>query len=119
MPLITIVETYIGAALRQAIATEQEDGSIAAYIPGFPGVLGFGPDVHRCFKDLWNSLEAWIKVALANGYELPVIEDIDLNTSASGILATYHDGMDRTPPPPMFEDEAELNRAFEEWSASA
>lgn len=118
MALTTIIETYINLALQQAVATRQEDGSIAAYLPGFPGILGFGENEHACYKNLSLNLEAWLRLALAQGERPPVVGGIDLRTEAHEILASYSDDAGAEVPAPMYENEQELERAFAEWDAA-
>ncbi|MGH2583835.1 MAG: type II toxin-antitoxin system HicB family antitoxin [Dehalococcoidia bacterium] len=111
--LLTIVEHYVMAAMKHAGSEQLEDGTIAATVPECPGVVAFGADHHECATELYARLEDWVKVSLAAGYKLPVIEGIDLNTEASQILATYHDGEGTTIGGEFYPDEAELEAAFE------
>src|SRR5438105_4432242 len=89
MQLLTIVEAYVNAAMEHARVEEQPDGTIAAYVPECKGVLAFGADVHECAADLYQRLEDWVRVSLARGNPLPIIDGVDLNPEARRILATY------------------------------
>ena len=90
MDLITIVEDYVNAAMRQASLEVLEDGSLVAWVPGLEGVVATGADRHECAEGLYRRLEEWVKVGLARGIRLPVFDGIDLNSDVSRTLATYH-----------------------------
>jgi len=113
MPVITIVEAYIFAALGHAPAEALEDGTLVATVPELPGVIAYGVDTHECARELYCLIEDTVRTWLANGYLVPVIDEIDLNSDRSQILASYH------PRPEIpqrsgefYEDEVELDRAF-------
>ena len=91
MSLPTIVEDYTLAAMRGAVYERFENGVIAATIPEFVGVVAFGARGRDCVADLCARLEDWVQVSLANGYRLPVIDGIDLNTREAYVPAGYHD----------------------------
>jgi len=113
MPLLTIVQDYIISALRRATVEQMEDGTLAAYVPEIRGVVAFGADVHECARELYVLLEQWVQVSLTKGYELPVLEGIDLNSEASRILASYQKPIDiEQVSGDFFEDEKELAAAF-------
>lgn len=114
MQLLTIVEAYINAALERAVVEEVEDGMVGAYVPGCPGIVAYGVDVHECTVDLYRLLEEWIQVSLVQGQPLPVIGGIDLNSEASRILTTYHPDK-LAPRGEFFENEDELEAAFDRW----
>ena|SRR5688500_130651 len=111
--LLTIVEDYVMAAMRRAIFDQLEDGTIGATVPACPGVIAFGADRHECAVELYARLVDWVKVMLAGGHALPIIDEIDLNTEASQILATYHDGAATPIDGEFYANEAELKRAFD------
>lgn len=114
MPLqITVVEDYVGAAIRQAVFEQREDGTIGATVPECPAVNALGADVHECAAELYARLVDWVKVMLAGGHTLPVLDRIDLNREASQILATYHDGEVTPVAGEFYADETALERAFE------
>ncbi len=51
---------------------------------------------------------------MANGYDFPVIDGIDLNSDKSQVLASYHAQSEATPlGGEFYENERELERAFE------
>lgn len=108
---LTIVEAYVNALMNRAEVEHLEDGTVGAYVPEVKGVLAYGADVHECAAKLYKELEDWVKVSLSRGYQLPVVDDINLNTEASRILSTYHDGV--TPPEGEFyADEQQLFAAL-------
>ena len=90
MGLITIVEDYIYAAMQHASLEQLEDGTLVAWVPGLEGVIATGANRHECSEGLYRRLEDWVKVGLARGIELPLIDGIDLNSDSSRTLATYH-----------------------------
>lgn len=113
MPLLTVVEHYVVAAWQRGVVEQQDDGTFAAYVPECPGVLAFGADVHACAGDLFDRLLDWVRVSLANGNALPIIDGIDLNSDAGKILASYHPmGGSSASDENFYEDEDELNAAF-------
>lgn len=114
MPLITVVEAYIFAALKRALAETLDDGTVVATIPELPGVIVYGADTHECVRSLYGLVEDTVRAWLSNGYRVPVLDDIDLNSDKSRILASYHQGPRAAPPEGEFyENEAALERAFE------
>lgn len=114
LPVITIVEAYIFAALRHALADTFEDGTLVATIPELPGVIAYGADTHECARELYCLIEETVRTWLANGYLIPVINEIDLNSDKSQILASYHPRPEIIrPTSELYEDEVELDRAFE------
>lgn len=112
MILLTIVEDYVLAALKHAVPEELEDGTIAATVPDAPGVIAFGADRHDCARDLFGRIEDWVRVSLTYGYQLPVLDGIDLNAESSSILATYGQSRNHTEQSAFFENEEDLFSAF-------
>lgn len=90
MPLITIVEDYVLAAMRRAVFERLEGGTIAATVPEAFGVVAFGGDGRECLGNLYERLADWALVSLERGYELPVLDDIDLNSEMRRILNLSH-----------------------------
>ena len=90
MPLLTIVEAWTLAALQTATGERLEDGTFVASVPGLEGVIATGADVHECLRSLYERLDDYVRVGLANGLRIPAIGGVDLNTDAARILATYH-----------------------------
>jgi hypothetical protein len=117
--LLTIVEHYITAAMNRAVPERLEDGTVAATVPECPGVIAFGADNHACATELYARLEDCVKVSLAAGQVLPVIDGIDLNTEAGQILAPYHDHEPVPSQWKFYADEDELEAAFEARSREA
>ena len=113
MQLLTIVEAYVNAAMKQARVEEQEDGTVAAYVPNCGGVLAFGEDVHDCATDLYRRLSDWVRVSLERGNLLPIIGGINLNSEAGLILATYRHGPTSDSKGDFLWDEQELEEAFQ------
>jgi predicted RNase H-like HicB family nuclease len=115
MPVVTVVEDYIFAALRLAVRHDLEDGTVAGTIPQFPGLIAYGADVHECSRELYRLLEETIRVWLTKGYTLPIIEDIDLNAAKTQVLKSYHLSPREDEEGGEFcEDEEALERAFAE-----
>jgi len=112
MALRTIVEDFVIAAMRSAAAESFEDGSVAATVPGCPGVITYGADQHECATELYARLETWVKLSLAASYTLPVIDGIDLNSQAGQVLATYHGGPGSPAEGTFYPDEDALEVAF-------
>jgi hypothetical protein len=112
MPLLTVVEHFVAAAMNRAVTERLEDGTVAATVPACPGIVAFGADAHECATDLYARLEEWIKVSLKTGHLLPVIDGIDLNADAGQILATYHDDTAATRGSELYADENALEAAF-------
>jgi predicted RNase H-like HicB family nuclease len=79
MPLLTIVEAYIFAALHRAVSETLEDGTLVATIPELPGIITYGADAHECARELYRLVEDTVRTWLASGYAVPVIDGIDLN----------------------------------------
>jgi len=119
MQLRTVVEDYVNAALRSAVVETLDDGTLAAYVPLCKGVLAFGADVHECAVELYRRLEDWVKASLARGDTLPVIDAIDLNIEARRLLVTYHSAEDGEAQNDVFDDEHDLEAAFDRQDRSA
>lgn len=112
MVLLTIVEAYIQAAMKRGEAEVLEGGVIGATVPEFPGVLAFGADVHECAKELYVRLEDWVRLSLSRGYELPIIDGIDLNPDAERLLAGYRNRAQPDSEAEFYENAQELDAAF-------
>lgn len=76
-------EEYVLAAAKHAVYEQVEPATVAGSISEFPGLLAFGDNKEECERDLHARLEDWVKLSLANGYELPVLDGIDLNSKRS------------------------------------
>jgi predicted RNase H-like HicB family nuclease len=119
MQLLSIVEDYVMAAMRRAELEPMENGVVGATVPDCFGVVAVGADIHECSANLYARLEDWVRVSLERGYQLPVIDGIDLNTDAARVLATYHGGRQRPSAGEFLCDESELQAAFEQWDEEA
>ena len=115
MPLLTIVEDYVCAVAKHAEVEQLEDGTIAATVPECFGIVALGADVHECWVNLCARLEDWVRVSLASGYELPVVEGIDLKSDADHILATFRDGAVPPANREFFGDEGAFQAALDRW----
>jgi hypothetical protein len=100
MQLLTIVEHYVMAAMKRAVPEQLENGIVGATIPECPGVIAFG-------------VADWVKVSLSEGNPLPEIDGIDLNSNASQIVVTYHQGDGTSLNGEFFADESALDAAFQ------
>jgi len=69
---------YIQAAMRKA-HYKLEEGVFYGEIPGFQGVLSYGPTLEACREQLQEVLEDWILIGLRFGDPMPIVDDIDLN----------------------------------------
>lgn len=118
MPLLTIVQHYIFAALMQAVAEEQGDGTVVATVPVFPGLVAYGRDSHECASECYRLIEETVRNWLKAGYELPVIDGIDLNSEKGKVLASYHQQPSSAETETYYDDEDALTAAFENFSAS-
>jgi predicted RNase H-like HicB family nuclease len=115
MPLLTIVEDYLIAALKRATVETMEDGALVAYLPDIPGILAFGADQHECARELWLLLEEWVQTSLTTGYTLPIFDGIDLNADPAQILSSYHRQVQvESEPGDFFANEQELNAGFDQ-----
>jgi hypothetical protein len=114
MPLLlTIVEDFAIAAMRRAHFEQLDDGTIGATVPECPGVIAFGADRHACAVELYARLIDWVRVMLAGGHPVPILDGIDLNAEAGQILATYHDAQATSITGEFYANEAEMERAFD------
>lgn len=112
MQLITIVEDYVYALMRQAQAEVLEDGAVVATVTDAPGVVASGSDVHECSADLYVRLEDWVKVRIQRGYHLPAVGAINPNCPEWRALAQYRDGELKPFPEHYYANEEELEAAF-------
>ena len=115
MPLLSIVEDYVVAAMKHAEVEWLDNGMLAATVPECFGVVATGVDVHACAVNLYARLEDWARVSLERGHSLPVIDGIDLSTDPGRILATYHGGQPEPLRGEFLRDETELQAAFDRW----
>lgn len=113
LPLPTVVEDYVIAAIKHAVAEFSDDGTVGAYVPEFPGIVAFGSDVHECARNLYLHVEEWVRTAISQGYSLPVLDGIDLDSDTGRILTSYHQTSEPTETRgAFFENETALEKAF-------
>lgn len=118
MPLLTIVEHYIFAALNQAVAEEQEDGTVVATVAALPGLIAYGRNTHECAAECFRLIEQTVKNWLEAGYEIPTIGGIDLNSERGQVLASYHEHSASHDEPDPFYDEEAFDAALEAYTAA-
>ncbi len=76
-----MLTAYIHAAMRRATYEILEDNEgFYGEIPGLQGVWGNADTLEGCREVLQESLEDWIVFRLRRGLEVPVLNEIDLNT---------------------------------------
>lgn len=119
MTVKTIVEDYALAALKRAQFRALDDGAVEAWIPECAALVASGDDVHECWLDLVRRLFDWVRVGLERGFILPVIDGIDLNTTSSQILATYHHRDPSAPEREIYKTDEEFFAALEGREASS
>lgn len=72
--------SYIRAAMRGArYEILSDDGSFYGQIPGFDGVWANAATLEECRDELEDVLGEWILIRTADGLELPVVGEIDIN----------------------------------------
>jgi len=71
---------YIQAAMAQAEFKLLEDGTYFGEIPPCQGVWSNDASLKVCLIELQEVLEEWILLGLNRGHEIPVIDDINLNS---------------------------------------
>lgn len=76
-----ILTDYLDRALAQAEYDKLEDGSFSGRIPVCKGVVAFGTTLRDCEIELRSTLEDWVLLGLKLGHELPVIANLNLNTT--------------------------------------
>lgn len=71
-----LLTKHIHAAMRHAnYEILEDDGTFYGSIRGFQGVWANAPVLELCREELQEALEDWIMYRLANGLELPVVEN--------------------------------------------
>lgn len=78
-----ILTGYVDQLMNQAVYDKLDDGTFSGRIPTCKGVISFGDTLRECDDELRSTLEDWVLVGLKLGHNLPVINDIDLNTRPS------------------------------------
>ena len=122
MPVKSIVDDYLFAAMVRAKGTRVENGTLVLTVPDFSGIVACGENARQAFDELYRLLDDWVRVSLEKGYPLPVLETengaIDLNTSDARVLAGYHQGISigRSDPDQIYIGGPEEFEAFIEES---
>jgi predicted RNase H-like HicB family nuclease len=78
-----LLSDYVTRAMAHAVYDKLDDGSYTGRIPPCKGVVAFGATLHACEVTLRSTLEEWIVLGLKLGHPLPVIDTINLNTTAT------------------------------------
>lgn len=76
-----ILTDYLDRALAQAEYDKLEDGSFSGRIPDCKGVVAFGTTLRDCEIELRSTLEDWVLLGLKLRHELPVVANLNLNTT--------------------------------------
>lgn len=114
MPLPTVVETYIQAAMKCA-SFEHIDGIVAATVPGAFGVMAFGATKRDCLDDLRARLEEWVAVSLADGIALPAFGGISFSgADKEALTESNHRRLEATGRA-SFASEEEFLAALARW----
>jgi predicted RNase H-like HicB family nuclease len=70
---------YMQAAMRRAkYEIIEDDGSFYGYAPDFPGAWANAPTLEECRDELFEVIEDWILISIADHDPLPVIDGIEL-----------------------------------------
>jgi predicted RNase H-like HicB family nuclease len=76
-----MLTAYIQAAMRHATYEILADNEgYYGEIPGLQGVWGNADSLEGCREELQSSLEDWLIFRLRRGLDVPVLDEIDLNT---------------------------------------
>lgn len=78
-----LLSDYVTCAMAHAVYDKLDDGSYTGGIPPCKGVVAFGSTLYDCEATLRSTLEEWIILGLKLGHPLPVIDNIDLNITAT------------------------------------
>lgn len=70
---------YVAKAVEKAEYEKMENGRHFATIPGFEGLWAEGKTVEAARRELIESLEDWLLLAIRHGDRLPLVGRIDLN----------------------------------------
>ncbi|MBZ0170154.1 hypothetical protein MELA_02256 [Candidatus Methylomirabilis lanthanidiphila] len=74
---------YVSRAMAHAVYDKLDDGGYTGRIPPCKGVVAFGSTLHDCETILRSTLEEWIVLGLKLGHPLPIIDNINLNITAT------------------------------------
>lgn len=78
-----LLSDYVTCAMAHAVYDKLDDGSYTGRIPPCKGVVAFGSTLYDCEATLRSTLEEWIVLGLKLGHPLPIIDNIDLNITAT------------------------------------
>ena len=108
MARLSVVQHYAQVLAGHAAIEQTPDGYYAT-VPEVPGLVAIGPTPERCGENVVERLEQWTLESLERGAELPIVENIDLNTDENRRLASYHPRPAGGTPRRVFRDLAELD----------
>lgn len=83
MPSRYLLSDYVTCAMAHAVYDKLDDGSYTGRIPPCKGVVAFGSTLYDCEATLRSTLEEWIVLGLKLDHPLPIIDNIDLNITAT------------------------------------
>ena len=106
------IRDYVLAAISMARYEGDDEGTVSGSIPSFPGILAFGDDRAECERDLDARITDWVGRALAHGYQLPVIDGIDLHAEKGRGSLPHRRETAKAPGGEFYTNEAELEAAF-------
>ena len=75
---MTMLTSYVPAAMRHATYEILEGGAYYGEIPGLAGVLASAVTLEACRDELQSVLEGWIVLGLRLGHELPAVDGLVL-----------------------------------------
>ncbi len=68
-----MVSQYVSTALDRAEYRLLDDGSFAATVRGFEGIVATGVTLEACRRELAEVVEEWILVRVARGLAIPAL----------------------------------------------
>ena len=74
-----VLSAYIAKAVEKAEYEKMENGRYFARIPGFKGLWAEGRTIEVARRELIETLEDWLLLALRFGDDVPVVGGLDLN----------------------------------------
>lgn len=111
MAVGSIVDQYVATLMREAVY-EEIDGGVGGTLPQFFGVVGIGEDRENCELDLRDLLDQSIFSLLRRGYDIPVVQGIDLNTAPMRALAALQELEADPSDGEIYSDEREFDAAL-------
>ena len=64
MPVKSIVDDYLLAAMLRAKGARAENGMLVLTVPEYPGIVACGADARHALDDLYRLLEDLVRVSL-------------------------------------------------------